>query len=120
MQLPPPFHPHRDGEVNAITATGSGQASIVGVLTSSGPPTSLDEVGRRLNELTAAISRVDQGSRTSIDRLRADLGLGLEAQAKKHDEDVRRVATEGVRLGLLGLSLVIVGTIGQMVAVIIG
>ena len=62
--------------------------------------------------------QVEHESRTAIDRVRSDLGLGLDEEAAKREAADKAIATGGVKMALAGLVVIVAGIALQSGAVL--
>lgn len=101
---------------DALTSTGNVDALIEWATLPADQDLALAELDRRSRELNKAVARVEHEGRDAINAVRRDLGLGLADEAKRRVEDVRRLATRGIKIALFGLCLILAGTVFQWFA----
>lgn len=108
----------------ALAGTARGIGSAMGAITIAWDALPADqgaaiaELGRRVQFVFARVDKVDHESRTAIDRVRSDLGLGLDEEAAKREAADRAIATGGVKIALAGLLVIAGGIAVQSVAVL--
>jgi hypothetical protein len=71
-----------------------------------------------VRELLMTVGRVEHEMRAASNRVRSDLGLGLDEEAAKRQAQITEIATRGVRGALAGLALVAVGILLQLVSLL--
>lgn len=107
----------------ALAGTARGTGSAMGAITIAWDALPADqgaaiaELGKRVQYVFDRVGKVDHESQTAIDRVRSDLGLGLDEEAAKREAADRAIATGGVKIALAGLALIIAGIALQSAAV---
>ena len=110
----------------ALAGTARGTGSAMGAITITWDALPADhgaaiaELARRVQHMFDRVGKVDHESRTAIDRVRSDMGLGLDEEARKRDEADRAIATGGVKTAVRGLLLIVAGIGLQSAAVLWG
>ena len=106
----------------AGSATGTGSAMAALTIAWGALPAdqgaAIGELDRRVSHVLDKVGQVEHESRTAIDRVRSDLGLGLDEEAAKREAADRAIATGGVKMALAGLVIIIAGIALQSAAVL--
>ena len=97
----------------AGTATGTGSAKAAATIAWGALPAdqgaAIGELDRRVRYVLDKAGQVEHESRTAIDRVRSDLGLGLDEEAAKREAADKAIATGGVKMALAGLVVIVAG-----------
>lgn len=119
LRLPQRFRgAPQQAEGAALAGTVNGRSGGSATLSAPSTPADFVEVGRLLDALENRIGQVALDARAALDRVRADLDLGLDKEAQASQQQVRDLAIGGVRTALFGLGVILVGTVFQVPALL--
>jgi len=76
------------------------------------------ELDRRVRALSERVGQLQDEFRPAIDRLRSELGLGLDEEARERQAADKAIAIGGARTALVGVLLIIAGLGFQVVALL--
>jgi hypothetical protein len=108
----------------ALAGTATGTGSAMAVLTTpwdalpADQGAAIGELDRRVRYVLDKVGQVEHEWRTAIDRVRSDLGVGLDEEAAKREAADRASAAGGVKIALAGLVLIVAGIALQSAAVL--